>query len=217
MRRAYASHAPPPPPGPTPPTGPIPPRSMCLRHATETHRAHQLEIVRLVDGVGEGESPAHAPRFPYRFIGECVTLKELVVVVGCAQVLRLLPVLFRCDRLAKLRRVHANRARILWSPLGSGRADLLILILSVAVIFQPHCPVPNSCCLPFPLISMDSKQATRKVSGQAVGSSVICNRKKIVRKNKDVFNFLSKKLSLTLLRIQDPGSGAFLGSGIRNG
>ncbi len=170
--------------------------------------------------MGEGESPAHAPRFPYRFIGECVALKELVVVIGCAQVLRLLPVLFRHDRLDELRRVHANKARILWSPLGSGQADrsLLILILSVAVIFQPHCPVPNSYSLPFPLLSMDSKQAMKKVSGQASWLvRVICNRKKIVRKNKDFLNFFSKKLSLTLLLIQDPGSGAFLGSGIRNG
>ena len=64
---------------------------------------------------------------------------------------------------------------------------------------------------------MDSKQATRKVSGQASWLvRVICNRKKIVRKIKIFFNFFSKKLSLTVLRIKDPGSGAFLtpGSGM---
>ncbi len=64
VRRAYASHAPP--PGPPPPARPVPPRNTWPRHATETHRAHQWEIGRLVDGVGEGESPAHAPRISYR-------------------------------------------------------------------------------------------------------------------------------------------------------
>ena len=65
MRRAYASHAPPParPPTPRPARHP---RNTWPRHATETHRAHQWEIGRLVDGVGEGESTAHAPRFPYQ-------------------------------------------------------------------------------------------------------------------------------------------------------
>ncbi len=119
------------------------------------------------------------------FIGKSVALEELVVVVGCAQVLQLLPVLVQHDRLDELRRIHANKARILWSPLGSGRADrsLLILILSVTVIFQPHCPVPNSCSLPFPLLSMDSKQATRKVSGQAsLLVRIICNREKNIKK-----------------------------------
>ncbi len=75
---------------------------------------------------------------------------------------------------------------------GSGRADrlLLILILSVAVIFQPHCPVDNSCSLPFPLLIMDSKQATRKLSVQASWLiRVICNREKNSKKNKDLFQF----------------------------
>ena len=65
VRRAYASHASPP-PGPPPPARPVPPRNTWLRHATETRRAHQWEIDRLVDGVREYESPAHAPRFLYR-------------------------------------------------------------------------------------------------------------------------------------------------------
>jgi hypothetical protein len=138
-------------------------------------------------------------------------------VVGCAQVLQLLPVLVRHDRLDELRRVHANKARILWSPLGSGRADrsLLILILSVAVMFQPHCPVPNSCSLPFPLLSMDSKQATRKVSGQASWLvRVICNRKKIVRKNKDFLQFFSQKIVTNI--VADPGSRIRCFFGIRD-
>ncbi len=63
MRRAYASHAPPPPARPpTPPPGPSPPpRNTWPRHIGPT-----WEKGRLVDGVGEGESPVHAPRFPYR-------------------------------------------------------------------------------------------------------------------------------------------------------
>ncbi len=54
------------PPGPPPPARPVPPRNTWLRHATETHRTHQWEIDRLVDGVGDGECPAHTPRFPFR-------------------------------------------------------------------------------------------------------------------------------------------------------
>jgi hypothetical protein len=38
VRRAYASHALPP---ARPPTRRVPPRNTWLRHATETHRAHQ--------------------------------------------------------------------------------------------------------------------------------------------------------------------------------
>ncbi len=54
-------------PGPPPPAWRVPPpRNTWPRHATETHRAHQWEIDRLVDGGGDGESPAHAPRFLYR-------------------------------------------------------------------------------------------------------------------------------------------------------
>jgi hypothetical protein len=89
---------------------------------------------------------------------------------------------------------------------GSGRADrsLLILILSVAVIFQPHCPVANSCSLPFLLLIMDSKQATRKLSVQASWLiRVICNREKYRKKNKDFFSFFSKKMLLTVVRIRD--------------
>ncbi len=66
MRHAYASCPPPPPPGPPPPARPVPPCNTWPSHATETHRAYQWEIGRLVDGVGDGKSPAHAPRFPYR-------------------------------------------------------------------------------------------------------------------------------------------------------
>ncbi len=56
MRRAYASHA-------SPPAGPVPPRNTWPRHATETHRAHQWEIDRLVDAGGRRESRAR-PLFP---------------------------------------------------------------------------------------------------------------------------------------------------------
>jgi hypothetical protein len=49
-----------------PPARPVPPRNTWPRHATETHRAHQWEIGRLVDGVGEDASHMHAPRIPYR-------------------------------------------------------------------------------------------------------------------------------------------------------
>ncbi len=62
VRRAYASHAPP------TPRPARPPPNTWLRHATETHLAHLWEIDRLVDGLGEGESPAHAPRFSYRLV-----------------------------------------------------------------------------------------------------------------------------------------------------
>ncbi len=53
-------------PRPAPPRPACPPCNTWLRQATETHRAHQWEIGRLVDGVGDGESPAYDPRFPYR-------------------------------------------------------------------------------------------------------------------------------------------------------
>ncbi len=59
MRCAYAPQAPPPP-------GPPPPATTCSRVASVTHRTYQWEIGCLVDGVGEGASLAHAPRFPYR-------------------------------------------------------------------------------------------------------------------------------------------------------
>ncbi len=62
VRRAYASQALPP---ALPPARPFPPHNMWLRHATETHRAHQWEIDRLVDGFGEDASHAHAPRIPF--------------------------------------------------------------------------------------------------------------------------------------------------------
>ncbi len=65
MWGALTPLTPSPPPGHPPPTRPVPPRNTWPRHATETHRAHQWEIDQLVDGVGEGESPAHAPRIPY--------------------------------------------------------------------------------------------------------------------------------------------------------
>ena len=66
MRGALTPLTPSPPPGPPPPARPVPPRNTWPRHATGTRRAHQWEIDRLVDGVMEYESPAHAPRFPYR-------------------------------------------------------------------------------------------------------------------------------------------------------
>ncbi len=53
-------------PAPQPRQARPPPRNTWLRHATETHRAHQWEIDQLVDGVGEGESPAHTLLYPYR-------------------------------------------------------------------------------------------------------------------------------------------------------
>jgi len=66
MWAALTPLTPPPPPGPPSPARPVPPRNTWPRHATGTRRAHQWEIDRLVDGVMEYESPAHAPRFPYR-------------------------------------------------------------------------------------------------------------------------------------------------------
>ncbi len=68
MWGALTPLTPSPPPGPPPPARRVPPpRNTWPRHATVTHRAHQWEIDRLVDGGGgDGESPAHAPRFPYR-------------------------------------------------------------------------------------------------------------------------------------------------------
>ncbi len=65
MWGALTPLTPPPPPGPPPPARPVPPRNAWLRHATETRRAHQWEIDRLVDGVREYKSPAHAPRLTY--------------------------------------------------------------------------------------------------------------------------------------------------------
>ncbi len=75
MRSAYAPHLPPlePPNTPAPPrplcltqlTVPVP-NCSCLRLATETHQNYPWEIVCLVDGVGEGVSLSHAPRFLYR-------------------------------------------------------------------------------------------------------------------------------------------------------
>ncbi len=52
-------------PGPPTPAQPVPPRNTWPRHATGTRRAHQWEIDRLVDGVGEDASHAHAPLYPY--------------------------------------------------------------------------------------------------------------------------------------------------------
>ncbi len=43
-----------------PPARPVPPLNTWQRHATETHRAHQWEIGRLVDGMGR----ARVPRTP---------------------------------------------------------------------------------------------------------------------------------------------------------
>jgi hypothetical protein len=54
MRCAYAPQPPPPAQPAPPPPGPSPPATTCQRHATET------------DGVGEGASLVHAPRYPYR-------------------------------------------------------------------------------------------------------------------------------------------------------
>jgi hypothetical protein len=59
MKRAYASHVSPPRPASHPPPGLSP-------LATRGRDKLPREIDRLVDGVGEGESPAHAPCFPYQ-------------------------------------------------------------------------------------------------------------------------------------------------------
>jgi len=62
---------------------------------------------------------------------------------------------------------------------------------------------------------MDSKQATRKVSGQASWLvRVICNRKKIVRKNKDFFQFFFQKIVTNI--VADPGSRIRCFFGIRD-
>ncbi len=66
MWGALTSLTPSPPARPSTPRPACPPRNTWPRHATGTHRAYQWEIDRLVDGVGDGESPAHAPRFLYR-------------------------------------------------------------------------------------------------------------------------------------------------------
>ncbi len=65
MWGALTPLTPPPSPGPPPPARPVPPRNTWSRHATGTRRAHQWEIDRLADGVGEDASHAHAPLYPY--------------------------------------------------------------------------------------------------------------------------------------------------------